>query len=297
MAITIRFYNRNVGEEGVRVYRSAEPFTIENLPPVYETIAGGLSEYTDTAVTRGQEFHYCFETFRGVDNAFSPVLHARALPIETGPGPQILMPGSTGWLGFYGEVSASELITGDDLASQIGLTAGTAQHSEAGWLKFASEGKTLFVAKKTLRHSVSWDHIHAQGAVFGTREIDLLEDTYKVRLLTGADVDPTPVQRGHNPAGTSTSEWNRLIYNVHSGVHTRADNTTPPGTWPLYSDTDLVVDLDAGRGSYSWCQETDANIPSQRVNCGYTGVSNFNLADASATNAYRGWRPVLELVP
>lgn len=296
MAITIRFYNRNVGEDGVRVYRSTDPFTITNLPPVYETIGPELSEYTDTAVTRGQEFYYCFETFRGSDNAFSPILHARALPVETGPGPQVMLPDSTGWLGFYGEVPASQFITGDVLAAQIGLTAGTAQHSEEPWLKFASEGRTLFVAKKPLRYNISWDQIHARGAVFGEREIELLGDAYKVRLLTGADTNPTPVASGYNPIGTSKSEWNRLLYAVHNGVHTRVENTTPPGDWPLYSDTDLVVHSAGGNGSYSWCQETPTASTGSRVRRGNIGVSYLNWSTASNVSSTSGWRPVLELV-
>ena len=43
--------------------------------------------------------------------------------------------------GFFGEVPASELITGDALASQVGISGGTSQNSTAGWLKFAYKGK------------------------------------------------------------------------------------------------------------------------------------------------------------
>lgn len=199
-------------------------------------------------------------------------------------------------LEFLGEVSASEFITGDALASAIGLTAGTAQHTNAGWLHFELDGKTLYVAKKPYRHSVSWNNINGRGAVFGTRTVVINGGTYKVRLLTGADVDPTPPRSSFNPVGTSDSEWDRLIYNVHNGVHTRANNMTPPGHWPLYSDTDLVVHSTGGNGSRSWCQETDANDTSRRLGRGSFGVSYFTFNGASTAARSSGWRPVLELV-
>ncbi len=123
---------------------------------------------------------------------------------------------------FIREVPASEFITGAALASQIGLTAGTSQHSDAGWLHFELDGKTLYVAKKPYRHSASWDQINARGAVFGTKTVVINGKTYKVRLLksvasgdmyTGSDVVYDPVE-------AYGSEWNRLFYPIHSGKHT-----------------------------------------------------------------------------
>lgn len=198
---------------------------------------------------------------------------------------------------FLGEVSASGFITGDALASAIGLTAGTAQHTDEPWLKFELDGKTLYVAKKPYRYNLSWNSIHARGAVFGTRTVVINGLTYKVRLLRGADVDPTPAPSGYNPVGTSASEWDRLIYNVHNGVHTRANNTTPPGHWPLYSDVDLVVHNTGGKGSRSWCQETRVTATGQRVRRGGLGVSYVDFVSASTAVSDHGWRPVLELVP
>lgn len=198
---------------------------------------------------------------------------------------------------FLGEVPVSELITGNALASAIGLKAGTAQHSNEPWLHFELDGKTLYVAKKPYRYNLSWNQIHACGAVFGTSTVVINGLTYKVRLLTGADTDPTPAPSGYDPAGTHSSEWNRLIYNVHNGVHTSSGNPTPPGHWPLYSDRDLVVYWSVGNGSWSWCQETRASNTNQRVQRGNSGVSNLGFAGASNPGTPYGWRPVLELVP
>lgn len=198
---------------------------------------------------------------------------------------------------FLGEVPTSELINGTALASAIGLTAGTAQHSNAGWLHFELDGKTLYVAKKPYRYNLSWDSIHARGAALGTRTVTINGLRYKVRLLRGADVNPTPALSGYNPVGTSASEWNRLLYNVHNGVHTHSGNRTPPGHWPLYSDTDLVIHTTAGNGRLSWCQETIANDGSQRVYRGVNGVTYFGFTISSYVFTNCGWRPVLELIP
>lgn len=196
---------------------------------------------------------------------------------------------------FFGEQPTTGFINGTRLASQIGLTQGTAQHSNEPWLHFELDGKTLYVAKKTYRYSISWNSIHARGAVFGTRTVVINGLTYKVRLLTGANTNPTPATGGYNPVGTEDSEWNRLIYIVHNGVHTNRNNKTPPGAWPLYGDTDLVVHSSGGNGHGSWTQETNAASAGQCVARGYLGVTHFLFNASSSTLTYYGWRPVLEL--
>ena len=41
-------------------------------------------------------------------------------------------------------------ISGNDLALMVGISKGTGQHSDIGWLKFSFQGKIQFVAR---RHS------------------------------------------------------------------------------------------------------------------------------------------------
>ena len=50
-----------------------------------------------------------------------------------GPGNRILLKGTMD-AGWFGEVKASDFITGDELAKLIGLTAGTSQYSDEPWL-------------------------------------------------------------------------------------------------------------------------------------------------------------------
>ncbi len=208
---------------------------------------------------------------------------------------------------FLGEVPTAGFINGLELASAIGLSAGIAQHSDSPWLHFILDGVELYVAKKPYRHSASWDQINAAGAVFGSRTVTINGRIYKVRLLrsipSGDRYTGGSVNSVFDPVGAYGSEWNRLMYPIHSTKHQNAQNPSPEsgegiqlGTLAQYTDTDLVVHSSGGNGSYSWCQETPSDNTGMRVIRGAAGVSFLGLYAASWVNSYTGWRPVLELV-
>lgn len=199
---------------------------------------------------------------------------APADPFNT-PGPKVLKAGTL-QLGYFGHTPASELITGTALASAIGLSAGTAQHSDDGWLKWIKDGKLMYVARKPQRHTISWNSIDARGAVFGTAMVTIGNMIFKVRLLTGGNA---------NPALHGGGEWNEIIYGVHKDQEPQ---------WETYTDTDIVVT--SGNGRHSWCQETSASTASNRVDRGYSSVTNFDINTSSSEGATYGWRPVLEML-
>lgn len=282
MSITFKFTNRNLNEDGIRVWRSATPFDKDTLPgSTHDELPAGTKVYEDTFVARGDEYYYLFETYRGNDSAFSNLILGKALPVLTGPGPQTLSAGDHR-LGFYGETLVTDLVDGDGLSAALGLTTGTSQHTSEPWLKFNHHGKTLFVAKKPYRHSISWDAIAAINAVYGG-ETDAtftsdFNDTFRVRLLTGGDADP---------ASNAGGEWNDLIYRVHID--------DPTGTnWASYTNTDIVVG--SGYGRYSWVQETDASNAGYRVFRGISSLTSFLTYTSSTANSFYGWRPCLELI-
>lgn len=167
--------------------------------------------------------------------------------------------------GFYGEVSSEDFISGDELANAIGLTAGTSQNSDAGWLKVVDGNKMLLIAKKTFRYDISWNDINEANAVFG-RMITIDGVRYILRLL-------------------STAEWDRFMYPLHT--------SHPDGApaWANYSDSDLLVGSSCGNGSYSW---TSTPQSSYRVMRGGLGVSNSSVDTPSNASSSNGWRPVLE---
>lgn len=167
--------------------------------------------------------------------------------------------------GFYGEVSSTDFISGDDLATLIGLSAGTSQNSDSGWLKVVDGNKMLLIAKKTFRHSISWNDINAVDAVFG-KIVTIDGVKYVLRLL-------------------STAEWDRFMY----PLHTSHPNGAP--AWANYSDSDLLVYSSYGNGSYSW---TSTPQSSGRVLRGYSGVTGSDGRTPSYASSSIGWRPVLE---
>jgi hypothetical protein len=225
--------------------------------------------------------------------------------INYGPGPRTLIAGDM-QAGFFGEASASELISGDALASLVGISQGTSQNSTAGWLKFAWQGKILFVAKKAFRNSISWDHINSANAVYGGKSVVIDGLTYKIRLMKGALTDPSEYQ--NSDRGAHGSEWNRLMLPIHEQAIDKSwdwpnyvESDIPvwahglgTGTQNRYTDEDLLTKSDYGSGSYSWCQETRKNVTAYRVYRGGYGVSLSGGDTSSTANSNVGWRPCLE---
>ncbi len=201
--------------------------------------------------------------------------------------------------GYYGEVLATEFITGNQLASEIGLMAGTAFNSDAGWLKFSLDYKTLYVAKKPLRYNLNWDQINATGAVTGIAQITIDGKLYKVRLLKGrGDGLTTSISNTYDGKPTHNSEWNRLMYHVSGKPFANASNTLASegiteGDWAQFSEAELLTNSTYGNGSISWCQD---QADTARCGRGRNGVSYIVSIPHGTAGFTYGWRPVLELV-
>lgn len=237
-------------------------------------------------------------------------IEERLVKAETLLGPTI--PGSStdpGDPGYFGEVSAFDFIYGDVLAKEIGLTAGTEQESDCGWLKFKHNLKTLFIAKRSLRNNLSWDDINAINGVYGGLEIRIKGYKYKVRLMTGCVSDPSPLGYSNTYCSDDVgagSEWNELIYRVYSVNPICSDPNLGTSSYPerhggpqvgdnWASMTDGDLNIGTGDGRAVWCQETGADS-SRRVRRGMGGVAYFftNASGGAAVNY--GWRPCLELI-
>lgn len=275
-----------MNEQGIRVWRSAESFSPDSLPAEHHaTLPPGAVKYEDLDVSRGDEYYYLFEVFRDEDSAWEGPFLGKALPILTGPGSQTLIAGDHR-TGFYGEVDSSELIDGMGLAALLNITQGEVHNNDTPWLKFNLDGRSLFLPKQTIRHSISHDALVEAGVVYGGEDSPVITtntgDQFQVRLLTGL------VDSGTYTAG---GEWNRLMYPISS--------TTDSLGWGVnYTNSDLNVGT--GDGRHSWTQETDPNNPGRRVNRGSSSVEDLRTASSSfsgaAARAPFGWRPVLEFI-
>ena len=200
--------------------------------------------------------------------------------------------------GYFGVVPSSQLITGNALASMVGISAGTSQFSSEGWLKFAYQGIIQFVAKKPIRHSISWDRINSANCIYGAKTVTIGGLTYKVRLMRGANKDPAGYFSGsinHN------SEWNKLMLPIHieaknkNWAHPLNVETDVPYWGIDFTDTDLCTHSSVGNGAYSWCQEV-AETSGSRILRSFFGVSDSYSSGSYTAASNRGWRPVLRLV-
>lgn len=119
---------------------------------------------------------------------------------------------------FLGEVEAGKFITGNKLASDIGLTRGTSINSNTQWFKYQMDNEIVYIPKKPFRYNLSWNDINAANAVFGNKTVTINGKTYRVRLLkaynekattkTENDITFVSPSYGENNKG---SEWNKLI--------------------------------------------------------------------------------------
>lgn len=223
---------------------------------------------------------------------------------STVPGSTKLIGGNS-QAGFYGEVPSDKFITGDELASRVGLTAGTSQFSNEPWLKFSYEGKIEFVAKKPFRYFISKENLFEENLVYGDKLIEINGNKYKVRLIKGK------VENRSNDYWYShkweikgkinhDSEWNKLMLPVHKNAPYSwkfGDNVqSPTENWSIgYTDKDLITHSDYGNGSFSICQEDGEDSSYSLIRGGF-GVSYSSSVIVESDYANYGWRPVLELI-
>jgi hypothetical protein len=187
----------------------------------------------------------------------SPVVPDPIIPNDL-PGPQTLSGGDADG-GYFGEVSALDFLSGEELCNAIGLTAGTLQESDAGWLKYYNNDEIIYVAKRTFRYAVSWNDINAVGAIFGDKKTKVGNHVFSVRAL-------------------SSAEWNKLIYSVHTSY----------GTWANFTDADIRVASDNGRATW-----TSTPSGSNRIYRGLNSVEESSNTDPSGAFSYFGFRPAL----
>lgn len=204
------------------------------------------------------------------------MLGQRAVEVNTGPGPQTLISGDM-TAGFFGEVTATEFISYENLSSEVGISAGTLyNNAESAWLKTIHDGRVLFIAKKPIRGGISWNQIDVAGAVFGSTTITIKGSIYKVRLLRISDTNPES-----GPGGEFTGIFLKLL----------------EGELASY----VYTDIGGGEPRWPWGQEQHRSVNYNRVRYGGRSSLGFGATTGSdstvdSDNSYNSWRPVLELV-
>ncbi len=300
MPLQLNWVNRNTGEDGTRIYRAQTPMDLAALPEPLVSLAPGITTYLDETIERNKVYHYLFETFKGQDRAFSKEQILGVYP-DTGPGPQTLLRGDFKH-GYFGIVSQSELFTAAELTSLVSAP-GSQYGGAIEWLKFAIDGKILFVANKIVNHSMSWDQLYNAGLVYGVdgpgpfnsgievnqmKTVNKGDSTFIVRLMTGTD-DPATV-RPTAGRPTSNSEWNRVFYPLIIGN----DSLYLPSVKFDSRPASELAQLD-GVGYQAFVQDVGDTTANRIIRGGSSLMHYINQIPASYSSN-TGWRPVLELV-
>lgn len=190
-----------------------------------------------------------------------------------GVGSQVLIHGNK-MAGFYGEVTG--IITADELRNMTGVAQGNPlMYGDITWLKFSHNYKTLFVAKKPIQQSISWDYLHEKDLVFG-KMVEIGEYVYLLRLMQGANSSPVDVN--NNTPILYNSEYDKLLV----------------GTMI----SDLGINENDIFNTYEFAQEVTSNGINNRVLRLFVSVDEARIAygDSSLNNSNTKWRPVLELL-
>lgn len=212
-----------------------------------------------------------------------------------GPGEQNLQAGDMDE-GYFAEIAGGSIEgvpTYGDLVAEVGLSAGSLTNDESSpWLKCALDGKVLLVARRCVKKTPSWEDLDDSNLVYGDVEVTFGAFTYKVRLLTGAESDPSEqdeqtTSESLAPASFDVSEWNRLIYHFHEEA---------VGDWESYTGSDMDIMGGVDDNASTWCQETWVEESDRAVTRGRQGIKDYNYATKTSDVWLRVWRPVLELV-
>lgn len=210
-----------------------------------------------------------------------------------GPGPNVLTKGDSN-AGYFGAVSQDDFIGFWDLANDLVVPGSFVTGYQNGlWLKYAYQGKTLFVAQQSIMTGVSWSTLYQLGIVYGSddygaypvgspvlqnKRVTFNDVTYRVRLITGSTDDPSLAEDGVSTTHPylSESEWTKLIVPVTNGA------------WASYSN-DAMGFINSGQ---TWCQESKSG---SRLIHGVSSAFDTYFRPASDDSSFRGWRPVLEV--
>lgn len=221
---------------------------------------------------------------------------------KSGPGTKQMLFGDINE-GYFGVVSALDMFRAGEFYTQM-----TEELTNRGsmlplndpslfYLKFAIDGKFVFVPSRNLVSSVTWDQLYQMGAidasgkeakfppaaVQGVMQNALVAKdgdgkTYwlRPRLAKTSSTDPTVSAKG-DPTG----DFERLFNKVHKGP-----NGT--GIWDAQAVGGVGIDL----GANFWYQNSLDTATAQA----HLGTFNMGAIYTALKTAVNNWRPVIELI-
>lgn len=148
----------------------------------------------------------------------------KLLQLRDAPGPNTLLNGneSLGYYGWWNDTGDPSFPTRANVLA-VSSPVGWTNLADDGWLKFAYNGKILYIAKKPLMHGGSWDSLYTAGLVYGTGDIG----PFGTQLApygedwTGASIRVTGTLNPANVASGTGAAWNDRVY-YDDGTHNGA---------------------------------------------------------------------------
>jgi hypothetical protein len=266
----------------------------------YDDIMGGATTVATNASSVNAFSHTAYTVWRPILELVPPEPVTEPEP-ETPPagsnpdgaGSTVLAAGDV-QLGYYETLAVESLVSGTELASLVGLTAGDpiVANDDVNWIKYSFEGKTRYVAQKPIRNNLSADELIAAGLTGDVETTVIIGDsTYRVTLMEGANPTLTEYTgAGNDTESTHNSEWNQVMYRLYSGSDTIASEE-PLTPWAALTNADLDTNY------YCFTRGKVFGRPANTMIArGYGTVSHIaSLLNESKVPA-NAWRPVLELV-
>lgn len=205
---------------------------------------------------------------------------------------------------FLGEITEANFISAADLTTLVGMTGvGSVTNASVSWLKYNYKGKVTYLAKKPLRHNMTWEALDTRGLTKGTVQFTINGKLHVLKLPTGYAASPSSVYQI-----STGGSFNDLIYPIYNGVSKNAPQVTPYPKVASYLDADLGLFTNktavvSAPGGMTWCQELFNNNTGHMLR-GYNDLDDAGTGQllagwqlgAGVTNNYAGWRPIIEEV-
>lgn len=182
-------------------------------------------------------------------------------------------------------LSSDDFTTASGLASLVGLSAGTVMNNTTDWLRITDTllGTSTIIPKLPIRYSVSKANILTATPDNGSKIVTIAGEQYRVRLMTGATVNPTPEPYANRAGG----EFNSIFYRVCSGrpanwTGEKLAEFTPVelGFLQTHGWGTIVREVNGPRAIYRGSQTV------------WNGIAATGTSGAGASTAY-AWRPIL----
>lgn len=205
---------------------------------------------------------------------------------------------------FLGEVTEANFITATAFTTLVGMDGvGQLTNASVNWLKYTYKNKTVYMAKKAIRHAMTWEALDTRGLTKGTTQFTIGGKQYTVRLPTGWLTPPSSTY-----AKSDGGSFNDLVYPVYGGVGVNSPEVQYYPRLANYSDEALGLYVDktsivANPGSMTWCQDLLASGTAHMCraywdpdNSGTLQILGGWYINLGGTQNYAGWRPILEEV-